>query len=94
MAVSERDLNDIQQKSEKMCREFSDARETRAKQFDTIPGVKDLRSQNETLRMKNEQLQQEVEYYKNYSKEKQAELFTLTKQKDELEVEVAEANNA
>lgn len=75
LAVSEQDLSEMQTKSEKMCKELNDAKERRNYAFDSLPAVKDLRTQNDDLRHQNERLTQELEYYKQYSKEKQTELF-------------------
>lgn len=50
--------------------------------------MKDLKSQNDALKLDNAQHLKEIEYYKNYAKEKQAEIFTLNRRAEELELEV------
>jgi len=50
-AVSEKDLHDIQQKTEQMCRQMTEARDIRVKQTENLPVVKDLRQQTDWLKI-------------------------------------------
>ena len=49
-AVSDKDLLDMQHKTEQMCRQMTEARDLRTKQNENLPFVKDLRQQNDWLK--------------------------------------------
>lgn len=71
---------------------MSEAKEVRMK-LNQSPLVSDLQTQNENLRCSNFKLSQELEYYKQYAKEKQNDLFQANKRNDELECDLNEASN-
>lgn len=77
-----------------MCRQMTEARDLRYKTTENNPLFKDLRQQNDYFKVQNAQLQQEIEYYKQYAKEKQGEIFQLQKRSDELELDLADSNNS
>ena len=77
-----------------MCRQMTEARDLRYKTTESNPLFKDLRQQNDYFKVQNAQLQQEIEYYKQYAKEKQGEIFQLQKRSDELELDLADSNNS
>jgi hypothetical protein len=55
---------------------MSEARDLRYfKNPESIPLVQELKAQNEMFKIQNAQMQQELTYYKDYSKEKQTECF-------------------
>lgn len=57
-------------------REMSEARDLRYfKNPESIPLVQELKAQIEMFKIQNAQMQQELTYYKDYSKEKQTECF-------------------
>ena len=72
-------------------RELSEARDLRNFKNESNPLYQDLKAQNEMLKIQNAQMQQELTYYKEYSKEKQNEAFKGQKRAEELEIELSEA---